>query len=67
LYNPFLSFLLKPDVIRESIRVPYFRLITVGLSYLFRRRPWLNLKYPTIVLVIAQRYKTKFFHSQAFP
>jgi hypothetical protein len=54
-----LRFLLKPDVIRESIGVPYFRLITVCLSYLFERRPRLNLKDPTITVVIAHRRKTK--------
>jgi hypothetical protein len=66
-----LRFLLKPDVIRESIGMPYFRLITVCLSYLFERRPRLNLKDPTIAVVralegapkagirIAHRRKTK--------
>src|SRR6266496_2961647 len=54
-----LRFLLKPDVIRESIGMPYFRLITVCLSYLFERRLRLNLKDPTIAVVIAHRRKTK--------
>src|SRR6266516_5619504 len=54
-----LRFLLKTDVIRESIGMPYFRLIKVCLSYLFERGPRLNLKDPTIAVVIAHRRKTK--------
>jgi hypothetical protein len=54
-----LRFLLKPDVIRESIGMPYFRLIKVCLSYLFRRCPRLNLKGPTIAVVIAHRREIK--------
>src|SRR5947207_13147693 len=50
-----LGFVLKPDVIRESIWVPYFRLITIRLFYLGKRRPPFNLKDPTIVLVVAER------------
>jgi hypothetical protein len=59
LFELVLRFLLKPDVIRESIGMPYFRLITVCLSYLFERRPRLDLKDPTIAVVIAHRRKTK--------
>jgi len=54
-----LRFLLKPDVIRESIGMPYFRLIKVCLSYLFQRRPRLNLKGPTIAVVIAHSSRLK--------
>src|SRR5919204_640104 len=50
-----LRFLLKPDIIRESIGMPYFRLIMVCLSYLCNRRPRLNLENPTIAVVIAHR------------
>jgi hypothetical protein len=57
LLEPVLRFLLKPDVIRESIGMPYFRLITVCLSYLFERRPRLNLKDLTIIVVIAHRIR----------
>ena len=57
--EPLLRFLLEPDVIRKSIGMPYFRLITVCLSYLFERRPRLKLKDPTILVVIAHGHDTK--------
>ena len=58
-----LGFVLKPDVIRESIWVPHFRLITICLSYLCERRPRFNLKESTVVLVIAERDKVNFSHN----
>src|SRR5215510_11950020 len=39
--------------------MPYFRLIMVCLSYLFERRPRLDLKDPTIAVVIAHKRKIK--------
>ena len=45
----FLRFVLEPDVVRESIRMPYLGLFTVRPFDLFERRSRLDLKNPIIL------------------